>query len=333
MTETQARQKLVNVLVGWMGWSEANGKFKVIIDKYNSHKPLARGYAVKLNDEWCCPGASAAAIEAGFTDIIPTECGCQRQIELWKKLGRWQENDAYVPNIGDYVYYDWQDGKNFATTDNTGWADHVGVVEKIVGSTITVVECNLNSAVDRRNLQVNGRYIRGYGLPDYASKADTKEETPSTELKVGDVVNFVGNKHYTSSYTGAKSSNCKGGKAKITAISKGKAHPYHLVRVSGAGSTVYGWVDAKDIAEYKNVPSDANTSPSKNSTIKVGDIVEYTGKVHYTSSYTGAKSRACKGGKAKVTAISKGKPHPYHLVNAEKGCTVYGWVDADKVSK
>ena len=60
---------------------------------------------------------------------------------------------------------------------------------------------------------------------------------------------------------------------------------------------------------------------------------EVSGSVHYTSSYASGKSRACKGGKAKVTQISKGKPHPYHLVSAEKGCTVYGWVDADKVSK
>ena len=69
------------------------------------------------------------------------------------------------------------------------------------------------------------------------------------------------------------------------------------------------------------------------SEIKVGDTVNYSGSVHYTSSYASGKSRACKGGKAKVTQISKGKPHPYHLVSAEKGCTVYGWVDADKVSK
>ena len=39
---------------------------------------------------------------------------------------------------------------------------------------------------------------------------------------------------------------CKSGKAKITQIYQlGKSkHPYHLVRVSGSGATVYGWVDA-----------------------------------------------------------------------------------------
>jgi len=42
---------------------------------------------------------------------------------------------------------------------------------------------------------------------------------------------------------------CKPGKAKVTQVYQpGKAkHPYHLVAVSGGGSTVYGWVDAADI--------------------------------------------------------------------------------------
>lgn len=36
--------------------------------------------------------------------------------------------------------------------------------------------------------------------------------------------------------------------SKITAIAKGKAHPYHLIAVSGGGSTVYGWVDANTVS-------------------------------------------------------------------------------------
>lgn len=49
---------------------------------------------------------------------------------------------------------------------------------------------------------------------------------------------------YRSSYTGAAGFTCKPGKAKVTAINKTGAHPYHLVAVGGGGSTVYGWVDA-----------------------------------------------------------------------------------------
>ena len=62
--------------------------------------------------------------------------------------------------------------------------------------------------------------------------------------KVGDIVNYNGNKHYVNA-NAANGSPCKGGLAKITNIYQlGKSkHPYHLVRVSGKGATVYGWCD------------------------------------------------------------------------------------------
>ena len=192
--------------MSYLGCKEADGSHRKIIDLYNSHKPLARGYAVKYTDAWCSTFASAVAIAAGLTDIIPTECGCEKHIALFKKLGAWVENDAYVPKPGDYIFYDWQDGTNYATTDNTGAADHVGGETGGTGNT-------------------------GAGT-----------------CKAGDIVNFTGGKHYTNA-NAASGTACKPGKAKVTQVYQpGKAkHPYHLVAVSGGGSTVYGWVDAADI--------------------------------------------------------------------------------------
>ena len=70
-----------------------------------------------------------------------------------------------------------------------------------------------------------------------------KADEPWTP-KVGDIVNYNGNKHYANA-NAANGSSCKGGLAKITNIYQlGKSkHPYHLVRVSGKGATVYGWVN------------------------------------------------------------------------------------------
>jgi len=255
MTEQELRQSVVRIAQGWLGCKESNGTHKKIIDTYNGHKPLARGYPVKYTDAWCSTFASAVAIKAGLTDIIPTECGCGKHVELFKKLGSWQENDAYVPSPGDYIFYDWQDGANYATTDNTGAPDHVGIVEKVSGQTITVIEGNMSNAVGRRTLKVNGRYIRGYGVPKYSSKAkntgtgggaSTGTTAPSTGLSVGDVVDFTGTTHYASS-NATSGSPCKPGKAKVTALAQGAKHPYHLVKVSGGGSTVHGWADAGDI--------------------------------------------------------------------------------------
>lgn len=256
VTEQELRNKVVSIAVGYVGCKESDGSHRKIIDLYNSHKPLARGYAVKYTDAWCSTFASAVAIAAELTDIIPTECGCEKHIELFKKLGSWQENDAYVPSPGDYIFYDWDDGSNYAATDNTGYADHVGIVTAVSGSTITVVEGNISDAVGYRKIAVNGRYIRGYGVPKYSSKATAASTntsngagisaTAETSYAIGDIVTFTGTKHYTSSNaTAAKS--CKAGTAKVTATAPGAKHPYHLIRESGGGSTVYGWVDAADI--------------------------------------------------------------------------------------
>lgn len=70
----------------------------------------------------------------------------------------------------------------------------------------------------------------------------------ATEYNVGNVVQFTGCLHYTSSYSGGVARGCKAGEATVTSVSKGKPHPYHLKAVAGKGSTVYGWVNASDIA-------------------------------------------------------------------------------------
>lgn len=179
-TELELRNKVVEVMRGWLGWSEANGKYRAIIDLYNTQEPLPRGYPVQYDDEWCATCVTAAGIQAGLQDIIFGECGCGKMIELYRAAGRWEENDAYRPEPGDIIMYDWQDtGKG----DNTGGADHVGIVEKVVGSTITIIEGNKGEAVARRTLAVNGRYIRGYCLPDYASKAEEDSEVSYEQWK------------------------------------------------------------------------------------------------------------------------------------------------------
>ena len=67
--------------------------------------------------------------------------------------------------------------------------------------------------------------------------------------------------------------------------------------------------------------------------LAVGSEVDFTGNKHYTSAYAKATAKTCKPGKAKITAIAPGKPHPYHCVAVSgKGATVYGWVDAADVS-
>lgn len=162
------REKILEKAGSWIGFKESDGSHREIIDVYNAHKPLARSYKVTYRDPWCAAFVSAVAISCGATDIIPAECSCQNMIGLFKKLGCWVESDAYVPAPGDIIFYDWQDS---GTGDNTGWSDHVGIVEKTENGRITAIEGNYSDSVKRRTLAVNGRYIRGFGVPRYDTEA------------------------------------------------------------------------------------------------------------------------------------------------------------------
>lgn len=166
--EAALRLKTIAAAQKYLDCKEADGSHEKIIDLYNSHEPLALGYVVQYTDSWCAAFVSAVAIEEGLTDIIPTECGCERQIGLWQALGRWQEKDGYIPQPGDLIYYDW-DQK--AQGDCTGWSDHVGMVVGTKWPFIKVIEGNKDDMVTYRVILADDVTIRGFGLPDYGSMA------------------------------------------------------------------------------------------------------------------------------------------------------------------
>ncbi len=205
----------------WIGCKASNGTHKKIIDTYNAHKPLARNYKVKYTDAWCATFVSAVFIKCGAANMIPLECGCQEMINLMKKKGIWIENENRTPAAGEIIFYDWQDS---GSGDNQGWSDHVGIVQKVTGSTIYVIEGNYNNEVKVRQLTVNGKYIRGYGVPKYEAEAATVNKpviTPVTNIDYA--ASF--DKGLAGTYTTTANLNMRVGagtnKAKITVIPKG----------------------------------------------------------------------------------------------------------------
>jgi len=172
-----SRQAMVAKMKSWIGKNEVDGSFREIIDIYNSHTPRARGYKLQYSDEWCAGTVSAAAIATGNTNAVPLEVSCHYMIEGAKAKGIWVENDSYVPQGGDIILYDWQDS---GIGDNTGNPDHVGVVEYTSGGVIHVIEGNNGEKVARRELSVNGRYIRGFIVPKYSNNtASSGGSTPT----------------------------------------------------------------------------------------------------------------------------------------------------------
>ena len=163
--EAALRLRMVQTAEDFLGCHEADGSHNQILEIYNSHEPLAVGYVVQPTDSWCAAFVSAVAIRCGFTDSIPTECGCERQIELFRQIGCWEEDDNHIPLPGVLIFYDWNMEK---WGENTGWSAHVGIVIGTKWPFVKVIEGNKDDCVSYRIIPLGHYQIRGYALPDYA---------------------------------------------------------------------------------------------------------------------------------------------------------------------
>lgn len=172
---TYSREEMVSKMTSYLGAKTGNEKHKHIIDVYNafvrSGKSKGSKYIMKYTDPWCATTVSAAAIECGYTDIIPTECSCTRMIELLKKIGSFEPDDNYIPSKGDLIYYRWNiNGREpIEAEDVDGVANHVGLVVACDGKNITVIEGNYNDECKYRKIKVGWKYIHGFGVPRYSS--------------------------------------------------------------------------------------------------------------------------------------------------------------------
>ena len=150
-----------------------------VIDLYNSNPNLPRGYKLKESDPWCAGFVSAVFIKNKYFDLC--ECSCPEMIERAKKLGIWVESDSYIPSVGDIIMYDWNDT---GSGDNTGVADHTGIVINIAEKYFIVREGNKAGAVGNRTLIYNGKFIRGFITPKY-------EKSAKSYKTVDDIVNGI----------------------------------------------------------------------------------------------------------------------------------------------
>ena len=168
-SERALRQQMIRTAETWLGTVKGSPEHRQIVDLYNAQETLPVGYRVTYEDNWCATFVTVVALRNDLEDILPPECGCQRQIALFDTMGCWQEDETYVPLPGDVIYYA---QKELAVGDCTGWADHVGIVVGTSGNYIKVIEGNNKGAVRYRYIHKNDQTIRGYGLPDYSQKCE-----------------------------------------------------------------------------------------------------------------------------------------------------------------
>lgn len=272
MTENELRQQPVSWLENLNGSTKGSAGHKKILNTFNS-SGLCRRYTMTVNDAWCATTVSAAMIAVGLAGIFPcVECSCGQMINLAKRASIFVENDAYVAKKGDCILYDWDDnGKG----DCTGAPEHVGMIVSVSGGYYDVIEGNMGSGkVGHRRIAVNGRYIRGFITPKYASKATstasgsttTKPAAASSALKVGDIVKVVN----AVNYDNGKTFKTYYGKYDIIEVKGDRI-------VIGIGKTVVAPVKASNLALISG-------SIAVGDKVKVLKAVTYDGKAFKTYS-------------------------------------------------
>ena len=147
-------------LVGVRGGSAAHHQ---LVNDYNSVRPLPVGYAVKDSDDWCDIFVTTVFQREGLSGLIGRECGVERHIQIFKRLGIWNENGAATPKAGDVITFNWDQDNQ----PNNGFADHIGIVESVSNGIIHTIEGNSNDQVRRKTYRIGHGNIRGFASPRY----------------------------------------------------------------------------------------------------------------------------------------------------------------------
>ncbi len=147
-------------LVGVRGGSAAHHQ---LVNDYNSVRPLPVGYAVKNSDDWCDIFVTTVFQREGLSGLIGRECGVERHIQIFKRLGIWNEDGNSTPKAGDIITFNWDQNSQ----PNNGFADHIGIVESVSNGIIHTIEGNSNNQVRRNAYRIGHGNIRGFASPRY----------------------------------------------------------------------------------------------------------------------------------------------------------------------
>ena len=159
-------QTVLNHAKSFIGTKQGDKKHKDLIDQYNAVKPVPAGYLMKYTDSWCAAFLTVIFDKSKVTQHTGRECGVERFIKIFKKKGIWL--GRVKPIVGDIIVFDWE---------NNGWADHIGIVEKVDGSKVTAIEGNTTKSVARRTYSYNDWRVVGYARPKYLSLIKKEEKT------------------------------------------------------------------------------------------------------------------------------------------------------------
>ena len=157
------RDRVLAAAAAMVGVKGGSAEHHRLVNDYNSVRPLPVGYAVKNSDDWCDIFTTVIFQREGLSDLIGRECGVERHIHIFKRLGIWNEDGNSTPKAGDIITFNWDQNSQ----QNDGWADHIGIVEKVENGIIHTIEGNSNNVVKRNTYRIGHGNIRGFATPRY----------------------------------------------------------------------------------------------------------------------------------------------------------------------
>ena len=157
------RDRVLAAAAAMVGIKGGSAEHHRLVNDYNSVRPLPVGYAVKNSDDWCDIFTTVIFQREGLSDLIGRECGVERHIHIFKRLGIWNEDGNSTPKAGDIITFNWDQNSQ----QNDGWADHIGIVEKVENGIIHTIEGNSNNEVKRNTYRIGHGNIRGFASPRY----------------------------------------------------------------------------------------------------------------------------------------------------------------------
>ena len=96
---TDQKNRVIRAASNLVGTSTGSVAHQRMVADYNSVKPLPVGYAVKNTDDWCDVFVTVVFQREGLSYLVGRECGVERHIQIFKKLGIWNE-DGTTTQIG-----------------------------------------------------------------------------------------------------------------------------------------------------------------------------------------------------------------------------------------
>ena len=157
------RDRVLRAAASLVGVRGGSATHQQLVNDYNSVRPLPVGYAVKNTDDWCDVFVTTIFQREGLSDLVGRECGVERHIQIFKRLGIWNEDGGSTPKAGDIITFNWDQDSQ----PNNGFADHIGIVESVSNGIIHTIEGNSNDQVRRKTYRIGHGNIRGFASPRY----------------------------------------------------------------------------------------------------------------------------------------------------------------------